>query len=594
MALATSRSRYCFAVTLLALIASLTTLPIEAAEPKRVLIIHSYGREIAPYDAIASTFRTELARGSTEPIAIYEASIDAGRPGASEDDEPLIEFLLHRFAGLTPDVVVTIGAPAGRFYARHRTQLFPSTPLVMAALDERIARTVTLGPNDRAVAGRVDLPRLIDNILQVVPDTKTVAVVVGKSALEGFWLNEMQREFVPFRNRVNFIWLNESSLEQMRERVANLPPHSAVFYALLIVDAAGIPRERQDALASLYAASNAPIFGLYESELGKGVVGGPYSSQRRRGEMTAAAALRALRGGTRAEPALEVTGFEPPVYDWRELTRWGIDESRLPPGSTIRFRPPSLWDEHKTAIIAIAATLFLQALLITALAFQGIRRRTAEREAQSLGGQLLTAHEDERRRLARDLHDDVTQRLASLSIDTAHLERIVGTPEAGYAARSVRDGLKRLGEDVHALSYRLHPSVLEDLGLVEALKVECDSVARLESIRSNLDARVVPQKLPNDAALCLFRVAQEALRNVVRHAKASAVEISLSSRDDGLQLTVVDDGVGFDPARDKDRPSLGLASMRERVRQLGGRLDIESTPEGGTKILAWVPVRLAA
>jgi signal transduction histidine kinase len=299
-----------------------------------------------------------------------------------------------------------------------------------------------------------------------------------------------------------------------------------------------------------------------------------------------------LSGAVSAGPEIAVMPFESPVYDWRELRRWNIDPSRLPPGSEIRFRPASLWDEHKIAIIATAAVLALQTALIAALLWQRIRRRHAEREARSLGGRLITAHEDERRRLARELHDDITQRLAGLAIDAARIEGGTGSPDRG--ARTIRDGLVELSEDVHALSYRLHPSVIEDLGLVEALRAECERIARQEPLRVDLDSSEVPQKLPSDTAICLYRVAQEALRNVVRHAKASDVNVSLLGSDGGILLTVRDNGTGFDDRRKVDRTSLGLASMRERVRLLGGRLEIESQPDRGSAVVAWVPLREAA
>src|SRR5688572_18513837 len=134
--------------------------------------------------------------------------------------------------------------------------------------------------------------------------------------------------------------------------------------------------------------------------------------------------------------------------------------------------------------------------------------------------------------------------------------------------------LVRLSEDVHAMSYRLHPSVLDDLGLVEALRAECHRVARRGNARVEVDARDVPEAMPNDTSLCLFRVAQEALNNAMRHGQASAVTVLLSARDRGLQLAVSDNGKGFDPAHSRERASLGLASMRERVRLLQGQLDI--------------------
>ena len=287
-------------------------------------------------------------------------------------------------------------------------------------------------------------------------------------------------------------------------------------------------------------------------------------------------------------------GFEPPVYDWRELERWSIDEARLPPGSQIRFKPPSIWEEHRIAVIATTTALVLQGALIAALLLQRARRRRAEREAEGLAGRLVTAHEDERRRLGRELHDDVTQRLAGLAIEAAALEGGATGKSNGDAAHAIREGLVELSEDVHALSYRLHPSVIEDLGLVEALRIECDRVAHQGPLHVNFDCRGVPKKLPADAALCLFRVAQEALRNVERHALARNVEVSVVGEDGGIALAVRDNGAGFDASRVAERASLGLASMRERVRLLGGRLDIESGPGNGTALFAWVPLREAA
>jgi PAS domain S-box-containing protein len=211
----------------------------------------------------------------------------------------------------------------------------------------------------------------------------------------------------------------------------------------------------------------------------------------------------------------------------------------------------------------------------------------SHREIQQLAGSLLTAHEDERRRLARELHDDLTQRLARLAIDAGRMESAADAPEG---VRPLREGLVRLSEDVHALSYRLHPSVLDDLGLVEALKTECDRVARHGELRVDVDASGVLGALTAEASLCLFRVAQEALSNTMRHAGASAVTVLLSSRSTGgLQLAVSDNGSGFDADRPRDQASLGLASMRERVRLLQGELDIESTPGRGTTVLVWVP-----
>ena len=228
-----------------------------------------------------------------------------------------------------------------------------------------------------------------------------------------------------------------------------------------------------------------------------------------------------------------------------------------------------------------------------AVTFGVLRNITEQKRAsddlRNLSQRLIRAHEEERALLARELHDDVTQRLAVLAIDIGLAERAAPDGvQVQEAMQTIREGLVRLSEDIHSLAYQLHPSVLEELGLGEALRTECERVGQ----RSRVDLSVELDPLPaigKDTALCLFRVAQEALNNVIRHADSSAASVALRQMDDGMLLTVRDDGVGFDPASSGMGRSLGLASMRERVRLVNGRLEIESESGRGTTIVAWIP-----
>ena len=221
-------------------------------------------------------------------------------------------------------------------------------------------------------------------------------------------------------------------------------------------------------------------------------------------------------------------------------------------------------------------------------------RRRAEEEARDLSGRLISAQEDERARLAGVLHDDITQRLALVAIEVGRKESSIGDAATKQAMRSIRNILTRLSEDVHALCYALHPAILRDLGLVEALKTECDRFRSVEAIPVSFRAEDSLDEPPRPVALCLYRVAQEALRNAARHASASAVEVGLRFVDGGLQLSVHDNGVGFDPALKPARPSLGHASMRQRASLVGGELRIDSEPGHGTTVLAWAPLNKEA
>ena len=207
-------------------------------------------------------------------------------------------------------------------------------------------------------------------------------------------------------------------------------------------------------------------------------------------------------------------------------------------------------------------------------------------DIQQLARMLFSAHEDERKRMARELHDDLTQRLARMAIDVGRIEN---TTDAPAGIRSIREELVRLSDDVHALSYRLHPSVLDDLGLVEALRTECDRASRHGALRVEADFSGVEEVPRPETSLCIFRVAQEAVSNALRHAHATALTVKLVPARQGLQLSVRDNGRGFEAAEARARGSLGLASMRERIRLLNGELDIRSSPGQGTTVTAWVP-----
>jgi PAS domain S-box-containing protein len=215
--------------------------------------------------------------------------------------------------------------------------------------------------------------------------------------------------------------------------------------------------------------------------------------------------------------------------------------------------------------------------------------KRAEEALRDLSGRLIQAHEEERALLARELHDDVTQRLAVLAIEVGRTELAAPAGPHAEAMRSIRAELIRLSEDIHSLAYQLHPSVLEELGLVEALRAECERRTRQGRLDLTADLEPLPAAVGKEAALCLFRVAQEALTNVARHARTRAAIVTLRNMDDGLLLAVRDHGAGFDPERQRERMHLGLASMRERVQLVHGTLDIESAPGRGTAIIAWVP-----
>lgn len=582
------------AVPTLLLLASLV-MPVaqsgasQARSHARVFILHSFGRDFGTAGEVTARFRTELARSSPAPVEFFEAYLETARFEEATNEAPLLGYLESLFASRPIDLFVASGGPAASFALRHRERLLASTPLLVTGVERRLLERMPESLAAASVTGEIDLPGSIRHILRLLPDTEHIVVVLGESPLATAWLRETERAFAPFADRIRFTWTHEWTLERTLRELAALPSRSAILFGMMHVDAAGIPYPAHTALDRIHEVANAPMFGFFEAEFGRGIVGGPLLSEAEAARLTAVAALRLLEGMDPREVERASVTAGAAIYDDRELQRWGIPEGRLPAGSTVMLRPIPVWTQYRVPILMTVGVVILQAALIGGLLMQRRRRRAAEQAARSFGRQLLTAHEDERRRLARELHDDLTQRLARLAIDAARVQAALAASTEQQRARAMREDLVRLSEDVHSLAYQLHPSVLDDLGLRQALEVECSRLSRTTSIDARLQDFTAPPSLPAPVGGCVFRVAQEALRNVARHARAGSVTVSVSNGDSGVQLVVRDDGAGFDTSRQAHPTGLGLISMRERAALIGGKVDIDSAPGKGTTVTLSIP-----
>ncbi len=218
-------------------------------------------------------------------------------------------------------------------------------------------------------------------------------------------------------------------------------------------------------------------------------------------------------------------------------------------------------------------------------------RRQAEEAARSLSGRLIHAQEAERKRLARELHDDVNQSLALLAVE---LDMSAQKPPATSSAvsermRDLSDQVKSLSSSVHRLSHELHPAKLEQLGLVPAVRGFCRELGAAHGITIEYEPHAVPRLVPDEIALCLYRIVQEALQNVIKHSGSAIAKVQLMPKENELCLIVSDQGCGFDPMITTDDGSLGLVSMRERVRLVGGQITVESRKGEGTRIAVQIP-----
>src|SRR5437868_12032057 len=352
------------------------------SEPKRVMLLHSFGRDFAPWNEYARTIREELGQQSKEPVDIFEASLATAR-FAEDEEGPFVDYLHALFVKRQLDLVIAIGAPAANFLQRQRQKLFPSVPAVYTGLEQRRVPFYALTENDAVVAVSIDLPGAIGSMLRLLPETTNVAVVIGNSPIEKYWLGQMQEAIQPFEGRATFTWFNELSLEEMLQRAATLPPRTAIYFVLLSVDAAGVAHEEGKALARLHEVANAPIFSHSDAFFGQGIVGGSLTIVANVARRAASVAVQILNGGSPAAIKTPPLEFRTPKYDWRELQRWKISEKQLPAGSEIYFRAPGAWEQYRWEISAGLAALLLQAAIISWLVVEYRRRSLAEAQADS-------------------------------------------------------------------------------------------------------------------------------------------------------------------------------------------------------------------
>ncbi|MFY9815861.1 MAG: ATPase, partial [Pseudolabrys sp.] len=301
-----------------------------AAESKRVMLLHSFGRDFKPWSEYAKAIRMELDRQSPWPLDITENSVVTARFSDEDPEGPFVDYLRALFAKRPLDLIVSIGAPAAAFVQRHRQRLFATTPMVFTAVDQRRVEYSSLTANDAVVALRINYLSAFENILQVLPDTKDVIVVVGTSPIEKFWKEAIGKEVEPLTNHIKLSWTDELSFEALLKQASALPSHTAIFWELMIVDAAGVVHEGDAPITRLHAVANAPIFSYDEAFFGSAIVGGPLMMVADSSRQAAAVAIRILGGEKPGEIRTPPVQFASPVFDWRQMQRWGISESRLP------------------------------------------------------------------------------------------------------------------------------------------------------------------------------------------------------------------------------------------------------------------------
>ena len=585
-------------------------------ELKRVLVLHSFGREFRPWSEYARAIKVELEQRSPWPLDIQEHALLTARFNNPGPEAPFVEYLQSLYQGALPDIVLSIGAPAARFAQRYRARLFPDTPLVLAAVESRLVNRADLTDNDVVVAIRNDFMAAFENILQLLPDTRKVAIVIGASPLERFWVDEVKRELKPLDERLEFVWYSDLSFEEILKRASKLPPHTVLFWGLMSVDAAGIVHESDIALRSLHAVANAPIFSYQDPFFGGSTVGGPMHSVAETSARTVSVAIRVLGGEKPASINYEPLGFSAPRYDWRELQRWGISESSLPDGSEILFREPNIWERFRWQMLLIAAVFLVQAGLISGQLHERRRRRLAEVESRQRLAEL--AHVNRYSavgELTTSIAHELNQPLGSILTNTETAEIMLrgASPDmdeirhiladirrddqrASEVIRRLRSVLKKTPFEVRDIE--LNDTVREAIGLVRALADGRRIALAYTPALANLHVRGDPVQL-QQVVLNLVINAMDAVSDV--EMKKREVSVSTVRAGHQAEIRIADTGPGiasadlgsvFNPffTTKPEGMGMGLAIARTIVEAHHGTIAAENQPWGGALFTIRLPV----
>ncbi len=681
---------------------------------KHVLLLFSFfERDHTSLDRMEASVRASLPW----PVDFSVEYLESPRFEQKSYRDSLAETFRRELDGQKPDLVMAAAEPALRFAVEYRDRMFPGVPIVFWAISSSLAEEKM--PGVTGVASPAGVRETVDLALGLQPDTTAVAVITNTSETERYWLGETHKELLRHQDKVREIDLVGPPGADMLEKVAALPPHTIVMFLQFPQDSNQPPISNWDVLAA--TSRHLPTYSFFQHlSLDRGGIGGAYYDASQTSILAGELAARVLQGERPDDiPVVRVPILQTTV-DWRELRRWHIPESALPPGSLVLYRQPDVWQLYKWYIVGGIALILLQTALIVALLWYRARRRRSEQELaitydrlrmameaasfvawdadyksgsnrwfgdlestfgissgvhdgdltdfrkrlhpddrervseiiqraqekrepyaaefrvvrpdgsvkwisargkfyfspqgepvrmlgmaaditerkqaedalNSLSGQLIRAQEEERHRIARELHDDYQQRLAVLGIELGSLAQEIGTDDRIALARlrDLAELVNALGMDLHSLSHRLHSSTLDSMGLVAALKGLCSEFRKYHDLKVSLITDNVPVEIPSETALCIFRIAQEALQNVRKHSQAHSAEVRVEGVEGTIRLSVTDQGKGFDAGRSLRTGGIGIRSMEERVRLVNGQLEVHSRPGSGTTIAAWVPV----
>ena len=612
----------CVAVLLGTLVSTATSQSSDA--PRKVLVLYWESKDFAGNISFDQGFQTGLHAEPSSRWELFSEYLDSTRFPGEHQAELLRDYLREKYAGQKIDVVVATPDPALDFLLQYRNDLFTNAPIVFVGIRRPPNEVVTTGPGLTGIIRANTHRKTLDLALKLHPQTGEVFVVSGSAERDKRFERIARQELAGYENKVRITYLTDLPVDELMNRVKELPQDSLILY---VWQRSRLETEKAlqtfNVLEKIRQTASVPIYGMGSRNVGYGIVGGYVQDSERNGLETAEIVRRILNG-TRPQDIPVDSASSVPMFDWRELKRFGLSETSLPSGSVVRFKEFTLWEQYRWRIVLVGALLVLQTLIITTLLLERRRRRRAKEALDRLNAELETRIEQRTAALKAK-----SRELESFAYSVAHDLKAPLRGIDGYSRILLEDYSKSLASDGRTFLQTIRDSTNEMNQLIDDLL----AYSRLERRELNPDRielapiinSLVEEKKRETATRPINFVVKvngatamadasglaQSLRNYLDNAikftcnvAEPRIEVGSKESAESCLLWVRDNGIGFDMqhhdrifdifqrlnvADDYPGTGIGLAIVRKAMERMGGRAWAKSEPGHGATFYLEIP-----
>jgi len=605
-----------------AVIASLCLIGQASAadQRRRIYFLESLSPALPAAVRTIDAFKKRLSETTNEQFEIFVDYMELVRLPSQAHIDRTVQYLSGKYAEAPPDLLVTLGRAAAPFMVKNREAVASQVPLILVSVPSLDAKESGLD-NVFWVNAEYNFSKTLELAQQLQPAARHLVVVGGAGAYDQRWLNDVRRELQPYSERYDTKYIVGRSYEDTLKEVSQLPKNTIVIMSFFFVDGSGQTYSSPKVAADVARASSAPVYSPISTNLGEGIVGGYMDSWEDHGIAAADVALQILAGKPPETIQRDNKPRQAYHVDARQLTRWNIGSARIPAGSEVHYREFNVWERYRWEIIAIVATVILQAAVITGLFFERRRRRNAELEL--------------RERLMEVIHLNRTAVAGALSASVAHelnqpLGAIQSYAEAALlylqadppnVARAhdilgniLRDDQRaaKIIAHLRSLLKKRNQSELQEFDLTDVVD-DTVQIVRPEARKKGIDLTAMNTGFPLPVRGDRIQV-QQVLMNLAmngldamhdcRPGEAKMLISTALVDGSAVRVSVADSGTGVPPNKLNEifdafyttkgqGTGLGLSIARTIVETYGGKIWAENRPGGGATFFFTMPLSKA-